>query len=116
MREITDNLIKILEGLYASEKRVGEIVCILQESRITGQGLLNKSINEIEYTIIKYLGGSRKNLYFFRELLEKDPFHNLEQGNITKEEFLKQIKRGIELDLTPEAYLKGYCSAEDIIK
>lgn len=102
VKDITENLTIILEGLYSKEKQVNEIVLNMQGASVNGPGFLNKSINELEYTIIQYLGGNRRHLSNFREMdKEIDPFYNFEYGNITRNEFLKQIKKVIELETEP---------------
>ena len=105
MNDITGDLVTILEELYAKEKEIIKAVTILEGEEGGGPGILIKSITEVERTLIKYLGGDRSNWSFFK----------LEYGNITRDDFINQLRRGVELDLTPEAYMNGECSAEDII-
>lgn len=115
MNDITGDLVTILEELYAKEKEIIKAVTILEGEEGGGPGILIKSITEVERTLIKYLGGDRSNWSFFGELSGDNPFLKLEYGNITRDDFINQLRRGVELDLTPEAYMNGECSAEDII-
>lgn len=115
MNDITENLIDVLEELYAKDKQIQEVTDTLLGMRGPGSIFLNKSIADLEYILIKYLGGNRKNDRFFPELGSDNPFYKLADGKITREEFLKQVKKGIELDLTADDYIGGKCSAEDLL-
>lgn len=114
MNNIVEELVTILEGLYEKNKQIVNIVRVLDDMGGTGLGFLHSHITELEYAIIKHLGGNKKNHSFFYELSEDNPFVHLEKGSISREEFLKQIKKGIELNLTPEAFIRGECSINDI--
>ncbi|WP_164667980.1 hypothetical protein [Virgibacillus doumboii] len=100
MKDVTEDLIILLEDLYEKEQQIEEITMILQgEDFPTGPGLLDKTISNLELLIIQHLGGTKGNLNFLRELYKFNPFSNLKNGKISREKFLKIIKRGIRLDL-----------------
>ncbi|WP_229740636.1 hypothetical protein [Ornithinibacillus halotolerans] len=116
MNDIAEELVKLLEDLNRKERKLDEISNTLQgiDDEIgSGPGYLYEPIIELELIIVKMLGGTRKNLSAFRELDDRNPLYLLEEGNITRQEFLKQIKRGIESDLTPDAVLSDDFSYED---
>lgn len=60
MKDITEDLIVLLEELYAKEKRAEEVVTIMQGESSSGPGFLNKCIHELELLLSRYLGGQKR--------------------------------------------------------
>lgn len=106
MNDIVENLITVVDDLYTKQHMIDEIALSLlgiKDGLPSGPGLLYELIYKIELILVEYLGGEESHLSYCKEIKkEKDPFYNLNQGIISRSEFLNQIKRIIDLDLRIE--------------